>query len=163
MADSNNSSKLLKQIIVRWYIQKSKSLKKNISSVSRKTTVKLPDWIRKRRRIAFIEAVLATLCRPRNRLLWSHPRSFVWIEMVEQTYDDNLWYANFRVSKNTFEYLLHMVQNDIHRSDTTMRSAVPPKRSLALYTRRVLGVEYFCWVSCCAQQPNGSGFSMNAS
>ena len=132
MADSNNSSKLLKQIIIRWYIQKSKSLKKNISSVSRKTIVKLPDWIKKRRRIAFVEAVLATLCRPRNRLLWSHPRSFVWIEMVEQTYDDNLWYANFRVSKNTFEYLLHMVQNDIHRSDTTMRSAVPPKRRLAL-------------------------------
>lgn len=51
--------------------------------------------------------------------------------MVEQTYDDNLWYANFRVSKNTFEYLLHMVQNDIHRSDTTMRSAVPT--TLTLY------------------------------
>ena len=32
-----------------------------------------------------------------------------------------------------------------------------------IYTRRVLGVEYFCWVSCCAQRPNGSGFSMNAS
>ena len=31
------------------------------------------------------------------------------------------------------------------------------------YTCRVLGVEYFCWVSCCAQRPNGSGFSMNAS
>ena len=75
MAESNNSSKLLKQMIIRWYIQKSKS-SKNISLVGQKTTVKLPIWIKKRRRIAFIEAVLATLCRPRNRLLWNHPRSY---------------------------------------------------------------------------------------
>ena len=57
---------------------------------------------------------------------------FVWIEMVEQTYDDDLWYTNFQVSKNTFEYLLNMIRNDIYRSDTTMRSAIPPKRRLAL-------------------------------
>ena len=25
-----------------------------------------------------------------------------------------------------------------------------------LHMSRVLGVEYFCWVSCCAQRPNGS-------
>ena len=50
--------------------------------------------------------------------------------MVEQTYDDDLWYTNFRVSKNTFEYLLNMIRNDIYRSDTTMRSAIPPKRRL---------------------------------
>ena len=52
--------------------------------------------------------------------------------MVEQTYDDDLWYTNFRVSKNTFEYLLNMIRNDIYRADTTMRSAIPPKRCLAL-------------------------------
>ena len=51
--------------------------------------------------------------------------------MVEQTYDDDLWYTNFRVSKNTFEYLLNMIRN-IYRADTTMRSAIPPKRRLAL-------------------------------
>ena len=87
---------------------------------------------KKRQRIAFIEAVLATLCRPRNRLLWNHPRSFVWIEMVEQTYHDNLWYTNFRVTKTTFEYLLNMIRNDIYRSDTIMQTAIPPKRRLAL-------------------------------
>ncbi len=132
MAENINSSKLLKQMIIRWYIRRSKSIKKNISLVSNKTTVTLPNWIKKRRRIAFVEAVLAALCRPRNRLLWNHPRSFVWIEMVEQAYDDELWYNNFRVTKKTFEFLLNMIRNDIYRSDTTMRSAIPPKRRLAL-------------------------------
>lgn len=66
----------------------------------------------------FFEAVLAVLCRPRNRLLWKHPRSFVWIEMVEQTYDDELWYTNFRVTKGTFEFLLDKIRNDIYRADT---------------------------------------------
>ena len=52
--------------------------------------------------------------------------------MVEQTYDDDLWYTNFRVTKKTFEFLLNTIRNDIYRSDTTMRSAIPPKRRLAL-------------------------------
>ena len=32
-----------------------------------------------------------------------------------------------------------------------------------IHMSRVLGVDYFCWVPCCAQRPNGSGFFMNAS
>ena len=90
MAVNSESLKLLKQMIIRWYLQRSKR-KRNVSLLSRKTTVKLPNWIQERRRKCFVEAILAVLCRPRNQLLWKHPRSFVWIEMVdEQTYDDEL-------------------------------------------------------------------------
>ncbi len=40
--------------------------------------------------------------------------------MVEQAYDDELWYNNFRVTKKTFEFLLNIIRNDIYRSDTTI-------------------------------------------
>ena len=32
--------------------------------------------------------------------------------MVENTYDDELWYTNFRITKKTFEFVL-MIRNDI--------------------------------------------------
>ena len=53
MAENNNGSKFLKQMIIRWYLKKPKSLKKNISLESRRTTVQLPKWIKKKAENSF--------------------------------------------------------------------------------------------------------------
>ena len=86
----------------------------------------------KKQMMLFIEAILSSVFYPRNRLLWMHPRSFAWIEMVEQSYNDELWYSNFRVTKATFRFLLDAIRNDIRHDDTEMRFAISAERRLEI-------------------------------
>ena len=89
-------------------------------------------WALKRRRREFMQAVLACKIPLRTREIWMHPHSFAWFNMVELTFNDEQWYANFRVTRGTFVYLLHKIDDDITRHDTAMRQAVTAKRRLAL-------------------------------
>ena len=84
------------------------------------------------KRVALIQAILACLHQPRERLLWMHPRSLIWFDMVDEQYNDELWYANFRVTKRTFEFILDKVQQEICRKSTPMRDPVTAKRRLAI-------------------------------
>jgi hypothetical protein len=52
--------------------------------------------------------------------------------MVDETFCDELWYANFRVRKQTFSLILEKVERDICRISTPMRKAVSARRRLAL-------------------------------
>ena len=63
-----------------------------------------------------------------------HPRSLIWFDMVDQQYNvnDELWYANFRVTKRTFEFILDKVQQETCRKSTPMRDPVIAKRRLAI-------------------------------
>ncbi|XP_046856137.1 protein ALP1-like [Xenia sp. Carnegie-2017] len=61
-----------------------------------------------------------------------HPRSLVWFDMVDELYNDELWYANFRVTKSTFEFILNRVRQEIDRKITPMRTPVSAKRRLAI-------------------------------
>ena len=85
-----------------------------------------------KRRLLFVEAILAYLHRPRIRDLWMHPRSLIWFDMVDETFCDELWYANFRVRKQTFSLILEKVERDICRISTPMRKAISARRRLAL-------------------------------
>ena len=51
---------------------------------------------------------------------------------MEQTYNDELWYANFRVTKGTFKFLLDSIGEEIYHPDTVMRSSISIQRQLAL-------------------------------
>jgi hypothetical protein len=120
------------QTIMSWHLQHSKSKRQRKQIVSSATSVKRPDYITKIGQIAFIEAILICLCHTRDRSLWMHPRSFTWIEMVEQTYNEELWYANFRVTKGTFKFLLDSIGREIYHPDTSLRCAISIERRLAL-------------------------------
>ena len=59
-------------------------------------------------------------------------RSNVWFEMVERAFTDKEWYDNFRVSKETFEYIVPEIENEITRKDTRMRKAIPLRKRVAI-------------------------------
>ena len=120
------------RLIVSWLLQRRKSKRQRKQIVTSATSGKRPSYITKIGQIAFIEAILICLCHTRDRSLWMHPRSFTWIEMVEQTYDEELWYANFRVTKGTFTFLLDSIGREIYHPDTSMRCAISIERRLAL-------------------------------
>ena len=61
-----------------------------------------------------------------------YPRSFTWFEMVDREYDEELWYSNFQVTRETFEFLLNEVMEYIRCKVTVMRSAITMKRLLAI-------------------------------
>ena len=43
--------------------------------------------------------LLAYLHQPRETLLWMRPRLLIWFDMVDQQHNDELWYADFQVTK----------------------------------------------------------------
>ena len=113
-------------LLISWYLQRIKTIKKRRKrTIVAATLVKHLDLSTKTRQIAFIEAILICLCHTRDRSLWMHPRSFTWIEMVEQTYNDELWYVNFRITKGTFRFLLDSIGEEIYHPYTVMRSHSP--------------------------------------
>ena len=52
--------------------------------------------------------------------------------MVEGSYNDELWYSNFRVTKATFKFILDVIRNDIKHRDTNMHFAVSTERRLEI-------------------------------
>ena len=86
----------------------------------------------KKRKTAFIQLIVVCLNQPRVRELWMHQRSCSWFEMVKNGFSDDQWYVNFRVTRQTFAYILNEIHRDIVRQDTTMRKSIPTNRRLAL-------------------------------
>ena len=66
------------------------------------------------------------------RSCWMVERSSVWFDMVERTFTDKEWYDNFRVSKETFEYIVFEIENEIARKDTRIRKAIPSRKRVAI-------------------------------
>ncbi len=46
--------------------------------------------------------------------------------------NDELWCPNFRVTKETFAFILAKIEQDIHHKNTQLREAVSAKRRLAV-------------------------------
>ena len=68
---------------------------------------------------------------PRIKAEWMYPRSFGF-DLVDKDYDDELWYANFRVTRKTFDFVLSAAKNDLLHEDTVMGLAISTKQRLAI-------------------------------
>ena len=94
----------------------------------------------------FTETVLAFFHRQRTRTLWMHPRTQIWFEMVDDTYNDELWYANFRVTKETFTFILRKVEPERAHENTHLREAVSAKRRLAVTLYYLAPTAEYCTI-----------------
>ena len=75
----------------------------------------------------------AILCNPPvDRRVWMLPRTDHWYSLVETKFSDKEWYENFRVSKETFHYILSEISATISHQDTKFRKAVPAAKRLAI-------------------------------
>ena len=68
-----------------------------------------------------------------ERSVWQRQQSSAWFELAYETFSDNEWFENFRVSTNTFQFLVDELQYDIVRQDTLMRKAIEVKKKVALF------------------------------
>ena len=102
-----------------------------------KRTVSTTGFLRLDRKKRMNRMLLAMstllLCNPPiDRGIWVVPRSDCWFEMVETTLSDKEWYENFRVSRETFHYILSEISTEITRKDTRMRKAISSRKRVAI-------------------------------
>ncbi|CAH3165783.1 unnamed protein product, partial [Porites lobata] len=83
----------------------------------------------------------------RPRRAWVFPRPQNWFqELLNNNALDHWWKENFRVSRDTFEYICQLVGPALQRQNTRMRDAIPvPKRVGASLWRLATGE---CYRSC---------------
>jgi len=64
--------------------------------------------------------------------LWVRPSNQAWFEMADTEFDVQQWYKNFRVTRDTFEFILNEIGREITRRNTPMRKAIRARRRLAI-------------------------------
>ena len=62
--------------------------------------------IRRKTRLTVLQLTALVSHFTVERSLWQIPRTSAWFDLTHSTYSDDQWYASFRVSKNTFQFLL---------------------------------------------------------
>ena len=75
---------------------------------------------RRKKMFLFMLAMSTLINPPRERNIWMNPKSDDWFTMVDSTFTQEQWYENFRVTKNTFTFILSEIEHDIARHDTPM-------------------------------------------
>ena len=68
----------------------------------------------------------------RKRSLWVRPSNQAWFDMADTEFDEQQWYENFRVTRDTFQFILNEIERDITRWNTPMHQAISAKRRLAI-------------------------------
>nr|XP_033946564.1 protein ANTAGONIST OF LIKE HETEROCHROMATIN PROTEIN 1-like [Pseudochaenichthys georgianus] len=66
------------------------------------------------------------------RSLWVNNRTSAWWETVVPTYTDEQWIKDFRMSKQSFQYLCSRLGATLGRSDTNFRECVPVCKKIAI-------------------------------
>ena len=67
------------------------------------------------------------------RRAWFYPRPQGWFEeMFSNPNLAQLWKNDFRMSKETFEYICQLVGQEISREDTRLRKAIPVHKRVAI-------------------------------
>lgn len=96
---------------------------------------RLRQYLRRRRAflLSSLAAALSLFTTTRNRHVWVRDRSSehnFWSSV--QLFDEDEWKAQFRVSRETFAYLLEQVGPLIRRRRTNFRVPIEPQRRLAI-------------------------------
>ena len=89
---------------------------------------------RKRRQRLLLALSAIVLCNPPiDRQIWMLPRTDHWYSIVQTKLSDKEWYSNFRLSRETFSYILSQISTEISHQDTKLRKAVSSEKCLAIY------------------------------
>lgn len=80
----------------------------------------------------FVALLLLVLNVPRERSVWMHPRTDAWFLLAYQFYTDTQWYENFRVTKQTFTFIVALIEDDIKRKTTVLREPISVQKRVAI-------------------------------
>uniref|UniRef100_UPI00358E9383 uncharacterized protein isoform X1 n=1 Tax=Myxine glutinosa TaxID=7769 RepID=UPI00358E9383 len=90
------------------------------------------ESMEKRRRLHMNKAVHAFVHAQRTHSLWTHLTSSDWWDRVACNFTDAQWVENFRMSRETFDYICHNLTPVLQRSDTRFRLCIPVRKRVAV-------------------------------
>ena len=69
----------------------------------------------------------------RAKRAWCFPRNQFWFEtLLSGSFVEEWWKENFRISRNTFRFIVRLVGPDLAKEDTNMRKALPVEKRIAV-------------------------------
>ena len=97
---------------------------------------------RKRRKEKGLFAAMAHVASQnfRERSLWVRPSNQAWFDMADTEFNEHQWYEKFRVTRDTFKFILKEIEPETTRRNTPMRQAISPAR------RRLAIVLYYTYL-----------------
>jgi hypothetical protein len=69
---------------------------------------------------------------PIDRKIWTLPRSGEWFKIAVTEFSEKEWRDNFRLSKETFMYIVSMIRDNVSRKDTKLRKAISAEKRIAI-------------------------------
>lgn len=60
------------------------------------------------------------------------PSNAAWFDIADTQFHEQQWYENFRVTRDTFQFILNKIEDEITGRDTTMHRAVSAQRRLGI-------------------------------
>ena len=85
--------------------------------------------------LTMVHMLLSAICASFHveRRVWIKQRSsHFWQYIVKRTFSASDWHENFRMSKETFDYLCEKLRLQIEKKDTPRRPAIPVEQRLAI-------------------------------
>ena len=78
------------------------------------------------------QVILRLVARRRSPVVWAHPRCHYWWDTIVPDFTSVQFMQNFRVSRESFDYICSRVQHVIGRMDTNYRLCVPNQKRVAI-------------------------------
>ena len=85
-----------------------------------------------KKKLRFIALMSLIINVPRERTLWMHPRTDAWFLLADEFYTDVQWYENFRVSKETFNFVVSAIEDEVKRKTTILRQPISVQKRVAI-------------------------------
>ncbi|XP_052415715.1 uncharacterized protein zgc:113227 isoform X1 [Carassius gibelio] len=82
--------------------------------------------LRSRRQIALM------IMRRRTSAVWSYPREHKWWDTIVPEFTPEQFIQNFRVSRESFEYMCYRLKHVLERKNTNFRLCLPVKKRIAI-------------------------------
>ena len=79
-----------------------------------------------------IVAIIMSQCTI-ERTIRQLPRTGAWFQLALNDFSDQEWYGNFRLSRETFRFLVEELKPELQLQDTKMRKAVEVYRKVAVF------------------------------
>ena len=76
--------------------------------------------------------ILRLLARRRSPVVWVHPRSSHWWDTIVPDFDAQQFVQNFRVSRESFQYICGEIRDVLEKKNTNYRLCVPVQKRVAI-------------------------------
>ena len=84
--------------------------------------------------------------RRRKRLCLRFEQNIGWFQKVWNTFDDERFKACFRMSRETFEFILNHIEHHLEHK-TTAEQPIVPKERLAICLYRLIQGDHYCTIA----------------